>query len=95
MSAPLGRFENVCRIRIGRASNLLSEKENGIFGLLASNARRAIEDRQLAAAALSDRVAPEPGNMLTGVDIVYRSHQDAKLLERIRRIVRERLGCPS
>jgi hypothetical protein len=95
VSAPFGRCEKVYRIRIGRASTPLSEKENGIFGLLASNARRAIENGQSAAAALSDRVALEPSNMLTGVDIAYLLHRDAKLLERIRRIVRERLGCPS
>ena len=94
MSAPFGRCEKACRIRIGRASTLLSEKVNGMFGLLASNARRAIDDGQLAAAADSDRVALELSTMLTGVDIAYLLHRDAELLEGIRRIVRERLGCP-
>jgi len=60
-------------------------------GLLAHNARRAIEDGQLADDSDSDRIALELSTMLTGVDIAYLLHRDAELLERVRRIVRERL----
>lgn len=75
----------------GPLRDRVAEGQKEWVGLLAHNARRAIEDRQLAGASDPDRIALELSTMLTGVDIAYLLHRDAELLERVRRIIRERL----
>ena len=75
----------------GPLRDRVAEGQKEWVGLLAYNARRAIEEGQLAGASDPDRIALELSTMLTGVDIAYLLHRDAELLDRVRRIVHERL----
>lgn len=75
----------------GPLRDRVAEGQKEWVGLLVHNARRAIEDGQLVAASDPEGIALELSTMLTGVDIAYLLHRDAELLERVRRIVRERL----
>jgi AcrR family transcriptional regulator len=75
----------------GPLRDRVAEGQKEWVGLLAYNARRAIEGGQLSGASDPDGIALELSTMLTGIDIAYLLHRDAELLERIRVIIRERL----
>ncbi len=92
---PEGCFFASVAAEVGAGDGPLRDRvaagQNEWVGLLAYNARYAIDEKQLASTSDPERVALELSTMLTGVDIAYLLHRDVELLERVRRIVRERL----
>ncbi len=61
-------------------------------GLLTDSARRAAERGELPASESPEQLAFELSAMLTGADIAYLLHRDAKILSRVRAAVQARVG---
>jgi len=76
----------------GPLRDRVAEGQKEWVGLLAHNADRAIDNEEFHADSDPDQIALELSTMLTGIDIAYLLHRDGELLERVRRIVRARLG---
>jgi len=78
--------------RPGELRDRIREEQKLWVGLLTENAQRARKAGQLPAGTDPRQLALELSAMLTGADIAFLLHEDPRIIEGVRKAIRERVG---